>query len=106
MTDLILQSTALDPSFLELVWTLAVTTLLLVAGTITVWVLPWSDQELETVHREIILEVNREVSRATQQASFAIKTASTRSLAIKNLAIKAFSEAPASVSPHQVAAKR
>lgn len=49
MADVILQSIGLEPALIDLLWTAAMTSLLLLAGSMTVWILPWSDRELEDV---------------------------------------------------------
>lgn len=41
----------LNPATAELIWTLAVTTLLMVSGGLTIWLMPWSDDEIMAVHR-------------------------------------------------------
>ncbi|MFT5680512.1 MAG: hypothetical protein ACI8RZ_001418 [Myxococcota bacterium] len=43
----------LDPATTELLWTLSVTTLLMVAGGLTMWLMPWSDAEIMSVHRTV-----------------------------------------------------
>ncbi len=43
----------LDPATIELIWTLSVTTLLMVAGGLTIWLMPWKDAEIMAVHRTV-----------------------------------------------------
>lgn len=43
----------LDPATIELIWTLSVTTLLMVAGGLTIWLMPWKDEEIMAVHRTV-----------------------------------------------------
>ena len=41
----------LNPATAELIWTITVTTLLMVSGGLTIWLMPWSDEEILAVHR-------------------------------------------------------
>ena len=43
----------LNPATTELIWTLSVTTLLMAAGGLTIWLMPWSDAEIMAVHRTV-----------------------------------------------------
>jgi hypothetical protein len=43
----------LDPATIELIWTLSVTTLLMAAGGLTIWIMPWKDEEIMAVHRTV-----------------------------------------------------
>ena len=40
---------SLDPATAEFLWTTSVSTLLVLAGAIALWMLPWSDEEIEEV---------------------------------------------------------
>lgn len=40
---------SLDPATAEFLWTASVSTLLVLAGAIALWMLPWSDDEIEEV---------------------------------------------------------
>ena len=39
----------LDPATADLLWTASVSTLLLLAGALSIWMLPWSDEEINEV---------------------------------------------------------
>jgi hypothetical protein len=39
----------LDPATAEFLWTASVSTLLLLAGSLSIWMLPWSDKEIDEV---------------------------------------------------------
>ncbi|MDG1479492.1 MAG: hypothetical protein P8R54_07870 [Myxococcota bacterium] len=43
----------LNPATIELIWTLSVTTLLMVAGGLTILIMPWKDDEIMAVHRTV-----------------------------------------------------
>lgn len=43
----------LDPATTELIWTLTVSTLLVTSTGLTIWLMPWSDQEILAVHRTV-----------------------------------------------------
>jgi hypothetical protein len=43
----------LNPATTELIWTLSVTTLLMVAGGLTILIMPWKDDEIMAVHKEV-----------------------------------------------------
>ena len=43
----------IDPITFELVWTMGISMFLLLAGTLTVWMLPWSDSEIDAVYNSI-----------------------------------------------------
>ena len=43
----------LNPATTELIWTLSVTTLLMVAGGLTILIMPWKDDEIMEVHEEV-----------------------------------------------------
>ena len=43
----------LNPATAELFWTLTVTMLLMVSGGLTIWLMPWSDEEIMAVHRTV-----------------------------------------------------
>ena len=49
----LMQLGLIDPSTFELVWTMGITMFLLLAGTLTVWMLPWSDSEIDAVYNSI-----------------------------------------------------
>ena len=43
----------LNPATIEQIWTLSVITLLMTAGGLTIWLLPWSDEEILAVHQTV-----------------------------------------------------
>ena len=45
-------ATLLDPALLDLFWTMTVVGLLLLASTLTILILPWTDREIRAVHDE------------------------------------------------------
>jgi hypothetical protein len=49
MLDLLTNALAIDPVLVDLIWTIAVSTLLLIGGVISLALLPWSDAEIEAV---------------------------------------------------------
>lgn len=50
MSEMIFTHGLLDPATFDVLWTMAVSALLLLAGTLSVWILPWSDTEIDAVH--------------------------------------------------------
>lgn len=40
---------SLDPATADIVWTATVSTLLVLAGAVSIWMLPWSDEEINEV---------------------------------------------------------
>jgi len=42
--------TLFNPSNVDLIWTITVSTLLLIGGGISIWLLPWSEAEIQDVH--------------------------------------------------------
>lgn len=64
MLNLLATTLSLDPITLDLMWTVLVTTLLLIGGVVTLARLPWSDEEIEEVDsafRALWVPVAREV---------------------------------------------
>jgi hypothetical protein len=51
----------LDPATAEFVWTASVTTLLMLSTAIALWMLPWSDEEINEVDQSF----NKLVSQIT-----------------------------------------
>ena len=43
----------LDPATTEFIWTLTITGLLMEAGSLTIWLMPWSDAEILAVHQTV-----------------------------------------------------
>ena len=63
---------SLDPATAELLWTASVSTLLILAGAIALWMLPWSDDEIEEVDQSFRQLVNQmTVSRPQPRAPLA-----------------------------------
>ena len=52
MLNLLATTLSLDPITLDLMWTVLVTTLLLIGGVVTLARLPWSDEEIEERQRQ------------------------------------------------------
>jgi hypothetical protein len=55
----------IDPVTYELMWTMGISVFLLLAGTLTAWMLPWSDTEIDAVYSSI----TRSFSPQTKPAS-------------------------------------
>ena len=63
---------SLDPATAEFLWTASVSTLLVLAGAIALWMLPWSDEEIEEVDQSFRTLVGQiTVPRAQPRAPFA-----------------------------------
>ena len=50
MFEVIFTHGLFDPATIEVLWTMAVSSLLLLAGTLTVYILPWSNAEIDAVY--------------------------------------------------------
>lgn len=50
MSELIFVHGLIDPATVEMIWTMAVSALLLLAGTLTIYILPWSNAEIDAVY--------------------------------------------------------
>ena len=50
MSELFINHQFMDPATLDMIWTAVVSTLLISAGTLTIYMLPWSDAEIEAVY--------------------------------------------------------
>jgi hypothetical protein len=53
LRELLMLELMLNPATAELIWTLSVSTLLMMAGGLTIWLMPWSDAEILAVHRTV-----------------------------------------------------
>ncbi len=51
MLELLTTALALDPITVDLIWTVAMSALLLLGGALSLAMLPWTDREIEDVDR-------------------------------------------------------
>jgi len=53
MSEFIITSGFIDPATFDLVWTMAMAAMLLLAGTLSAYILPWSDAEIDATYNSI-----------------------------------------------------